>query len=92
MNILGETFYNMQTHEPVTFTIPQVELVMVQPVELSVLDAYSMDVVDESVIYVVVVVLQGDSFAASKPLENKVLAHAIADKLAKACEKYQSRN
>lgn len=86
MIILGEKFYNMLNHEVATFKIQQVEMIAVQPVDVVEVDGLTNAVVGESTIYCVVIVLEGDMYVATKPLESERLATDIAMKLARACE------
>jgi len=92
MNILGEVFYNMLNHEQEEFKVSEVEIVMVQPCEIALVDADTLEVVKEDTIFVVIVGLQGEKFVATKPLESAAIANAIATKLARACEKFNRSN
>jgi hypothetical protein len=92
MKILGEVFYNMLNHEQETFKVSDVEIVMVQPCEIGLVDADTLEIVHEETVFVVIVGLSGERFLATKPLDDAIIANAIASKLARACEKHNRSN
>lgn len=92
MNILGERFYNMQTHEPMVFKVPQVAAVMVQPVEVVTVDVETMFEVGTSTIYCVIVMLDDGMFYSTKPLDSEDFATKIATKLADFCKRHAGSN
>lgn len=72
MNVLGENFYDMETHEMVSFGIADVLAVVVQPV-------YDEDV--GKVSYCVIAFMKDARFVSTKPLADEKLAVNIQESM-----------
>lgn len=92
MNILGEPFFNMLTHEVVDFSVGEVVAVMVQPVEVVSVDLEEMVEIEMKTIYCVIVVLDDGIFYSTQPLSSELLATKIATKLSDFCKRHHASN
>jgi hypothetical protein len=86
MRILGEYFYDMQTHWKEDFSPHMVDVVTMQECEIQTVDVETNEIVDTSMVYVVVAVLKNGVFAATKPLDDEGYAKKVAETLIQYCE------
>lgn len=92
MMILGESFYDMVTHEIVEFSPRDVDMVFVQTVEIQVVDVLNMNVVDTEYLYVATAVMSDGNIFAAQPFQDSDYANKIAETLAQYCEDVEYGN
>jgi hypothetical protein len=92
MMILGEKFYYMHNHNEAKFDLSEIQALLVQPADIQIVDADTMEIVDTEDIYLVIVVIDDETFAATKPIYNEKQAHAIADILHKKLKRMYGGN
>jgi hypothetical protein len=83
MIILGEKFYYMHNHQEANFDLSEISTMLVQPAHVQVVDEYTLEIVSEDEIFVVIVVIDDETFAATKPLTSEKKAMAVATVLQK---------
>jgi len=83
MIIAGEKFYYMHNHHEAKFDISEIQALMVQPVEVATVDLDTEEVVGETSVYLVLVVIDDETFAATRPISSETRAHHIASMLQK---------
>lgn len=88
MTVNGEKFFYMHNHQEAKFELGEVQVLLVQPVQVELVDAEEMSVVSEETVYLVIVVLDDGSMASTEPLKNETKAHLIASVLQKKLHRH----
>lgn len=86
MEINGELFYNMVTHEVVKFSPREVGMVFVQDCEIHTVDTTDMSIVETEYVYVAMAMMLDGRIYGTEPFTNRHYAHMIATTLAGYCE------
>jgi len=83
MKILNEQFYYMHNHHEANFDLEEIDVVMLNPADIQMVDVETFEVVSQETVYVCICVLKDGSFAATRPLESEKLAVKICEIMAK---------
>lgn len=92
MMILGEKFYYMHNNNEAKFDLSEIQALLVQPVLSELVDVETMEVAASETIYLVIVVIDNETFAATKTIDSEKRAHMIADILQKKLKRMYGDN
>lgn len=89
MRILGENFYNMLVaDEIVVFSESEVKTVTLQPIEIELVDADTLESAGISTINLVIVTLMDGRFLSTRPDADPRKAEKIAEIVAELCQRF----